>query len=404
SEGSPAARGPSCAAVQPGVKWAEKKRKDHPPRRLQSPAPLQSRASVLILPSCPSLCFHRFAAIIGKLALGHRMQTLAWVGIVSLCLGATLAVPAKKERKKVEKPKPDLVLYGNLELDNYDMTLDSYGDVMDLNNYEELYDYGDLTQKIEVGTLAPRPKVHGALPELGTADPTPKLQAPVTTSPIRPAPLGPGTVQGLPSCSRCFCIRTSVYCDDTDLEHIPPLPPDTTYLYARFNRISAIRASDFMGLKKLKRIDLTSNSISWADVDAFRLLPSLQELILPENRLTALPELPHSIVRLDARLNRIPSAGLRPEAFQDLTQLQFLHLSDNQLDYIPAPLPESLRSLHLQNNNIQTMHEDTFCNSQDQSHIRRALEDIRLDGNPINLSLFPNAYFCLPRLPTGRFL
>lgn len=33
---------------------------------------------------------------------------------------------------------------------------------------------------------------------------------------------------------------------------------------------------------------------------------------------------------------------------QDLKQLQFLHLSDNQLDYIPVPLPESLRSLHLQ--------------------------------------------------------
>ena len=33
---------------------------------------------------------------------------------------------------------------------------------------------------------------------------------------------------------------------------------------------------------------------------------------------------------------------------QDLKQLQFLHLSDNQLDYIPASLPESLRSLHLQ--------------------------------------------------------
>lgn len=119
---------------------------------------------------------------------------------------------------------------------------------------------------------------------------------------------------------------------------------------------------------------------------------------------------------------------------QDLKQLQFLHLSDNQLDYVPTPLPESLRSLHLQvrhvpspapnphrwgaggmqsplhhpafpfqNNNIQTMHKDTFCDSQDHSHIRRALEDIRLDGNPINLSLFPNAYFCLPRLPTGRF-
>uniref|UniRef100_A0A672UK88 Opticin n=1 Tax=Strigops habroptila TaxID=2489341 RepID=A0A672UK88_STRHB len=208
---------------------------------------------------------------------------------------------------------------------------------------------------------------------------------------------------GLPSCLLCLCIGTSVYCDDADLEHIPLLPPETTYLYARFNRIGAIRASDFTGLKKLKRIDLSSNFISWADADAFHQLSSLQELLLPQNQLTALPELPRSIIRLDARLNRIPSTGLRHEAFRDLKQLQFLHLSDNQLDYIPAPLPQSLRSLHLQNNNIQTMHEDTFCDSQDHSQIRRALEDIRLDGNPINLGLFPNAYFCLPRLPTGRF-
>lgn len=52
----------------------------------------------------------------------------------------------------------------------------------------------------------------------------------------------------LPSCLLCLCISTSVYCDDADLEHIPPLPPETTYLYARFNRIGAIRASDFTGL------------------------------------------------------------------------------------------------------------------------------------------------------------
>ncbi|NWI93873.1 OPT protein, partial [Pitta sordida] len=330
---------------------------------------------------------------------GRRMGTLAWLGMASLCLGAAWAVPAK-ERRKVEKPKSDLTLYENLDLDNYDLTLDNYREILDLSNYEELYDYGDLAPKIEVGTLAPRPKDPEILPNLGATAEPPKLQLPTTTGRIPPAPI---PVQGLPSCLLCLCIGTSVYCDDADLEHIPPLPPDTTYLYARFNRIGAVRAGDFRTSKKLKRIDLSSNSISWADVDAFRLLPSLQELILPENRLTALPELPLSIVRLDARLNRIPSAGLRPEAFRDLKQLQFLHLSDNQLDFIPAPLPESLRSLHLQNNNIQTMHEDTFCDSQDHGQIRRALEDIRLDGNPINLSLFPDAYFCLPRLPTGRF-
>lgn len=54
---------------------------------------------------------------------------------------------------------------------------------------------------------------------------------------------------------------------------------------------------------------------------------------------------------------------------------------------------------------IETMESDTFCDTGEHRHERRRrqLEDIRLDGNPINLSLFPEAYFCLPRLPVGRF-
>ncbi|NXE50342.1 OPT protein, partial [Casuarius casuarius] len=336
------------------------------------------------------------------------MGSLAGLGIASLLLAAAWAAPAEEGTREAEKPKADLAVYENLDLDNYDLTLDSYGEIVDLSNYEELYDYGDLAPKIEVGTLAPPTKAQEGLPNLGTTAETPKLQPPSTTAATAAGSghsdlLEPITAEGPPSCLRCLCLGTSVYCDDAGLERVPPLPPHTAYLYARFNRIGHIRAGDFAGLKELKRVDLTSNNISQVDADAFRLLPSLQELILPGNRLTALPELPRSIVRLDARLNSIPSAGIRPEAFQDLTQLQFLHLSDNELDHIPAPLPQSLRSLHLQNNNIQTMQEDTFCDSRDHSHIRRALEDIRLDGNPINLSLFPDAYFCLPRLPTGRF-
>ncbi|NXD43232.1 OPT protein, partial [Copsychus sechellarum] len=337
----------------------------------------------------------------------RRMCPLGWLGLASLCLGTLWAVPAK-ERRKVEKPKAELTLYENLDLDNYELPVDNYGDILDLSNYEELYDYGDLVPKIEVGTLAPLPKDPKTLPELGeTTAGTPKPPAPSGAGPAPPAPIpGQGdclSTPALPCCLLCLCLGSSVYCDDAELERIPALPPHTEYLYGRFNRIGAVRTRDFAGLEKLKRIDLSSNSISWVDADAFRLLPGLQELLLAQNLLRALPELPRGLRRLDARRNRIPSAGLRPEAFRDLKQLQFLHLSDNQLDFIPVPLPESLRSLHLQNNNIRTMHEDTFCDSQEQGQIRRALEDIRLDGNPINLSLFPNAFFCLPRLPTGRF-
>ncbi|KAJ6659844.1 hypothetical protein lerEdw1_018299 [Lerista edwardsae] len=326
--------------------------------------------------------------------------------MTALALELALAAVPEEDGKK-EKPKTDTSAYGNLDLDNYNLNLDNYGAVIDLSNYEEIYDYGDLAPKIEVGTLAP-PRTKSLAEPLSTSPGTTETTQmnPPTSTAVKsqgPGLFGSVTDQGLPTCLVCVCISTSVYCDDTDLEHIPPLPLETAYFYARFNRISQIRANDFIGLTKLKRIDLTSNFISTVDEDSFRLLPSLQELILPENKLASLPELPSSIVQLDARFNTIQSAGIRPEAFQDLKKLKFLHLSDNKLDHIPVPLPEGLRSLHLQNNNVQTMHEDTFCNSRDHSYIRRALEDIRLDGNPINLSLFPNAYFCLPRLPTGRF-
>uniref|UniRef100_A0A8D2L0D5 Opticin n=2 Tax=Varanus komodoensis TaxID=61221 RepID=A0A8D2L0D5_VARKO len=342
-------------------------------------------------------------------ALGRMMQTASLVGILTaLTLAPALTALPKEERgkKNKEKARVDIETY-SLDLDNYDPSLENYGEVIDLSNYEEIYDYGDLSSKIEVGTLAPPPIKNSAKPLSTASAPTesPQSSPPASTAVTSKEPelFGSITDHDLPTCLICVCISNSVYCDDTDLEHIPPLPLETTYFYARFNRISRIQANDFLGLAKLKRIDLTSNFLSWVDEDSFQLLPALEELVLTENMLTSLPELPSAIVQLDAQFNMLQSAGIRPDAFRDLKNLQFLHLSDNKLDNIPVPLPEGLRSLHLQNNNIQTMQGDTFCDSEDPSHIRRALEDIRLDGNPINLSLFPSAYFCLPRLPTGHF-
>lgn len=71
--------------------------------------------------------------------------------------------------------------------------------------------------------------------------------------PCHAVPWAASAPPALPSCLLCLCIGTSVYCDDADLEHIPLLPPETTYLYARFNRIGAIRASDFTGLSTLRQ-------------------------------------------------------------------------------------------------------------------------------------------------------
>ncbi|NWQ71242.1 EPYC protein, partial [Neopipo cinnamomea] len=216
--------------------------------------------------------------------------------------------------------------------------------------------------------------------------------------------LGLQTQDGLPTCLLCTCLGTTVYCDDHELDAVPPLPKKTTYFYSRYNRIRKISRNDFANLNNLKRIDLTANLISDIHKDAFRRLPQLQELVLHDNRIRQLPELPPTLTFLDVSKNRLGHKGIRNEAFKDLNELQHLYITDNNLDHIPLPLPESLQALHLQNNNIQEMHEDTFCKMRDFTYVRRALEDIRLDGNPINLSKTPYAYMCLPRLPVGNLI
>uniref|UniRef100_A0A8C9SHF9 Epiphycan n=1 Tax=Scleropages formosus TaxID=113540 RepID=A0A8C9SHF9_SCLFO len=264
--------------------------------------------------------------------------------------------------------------------------------------------------QIEIGTLAPLvDSFHAPAASLEEEEdelplgPLPTLH----TSGGSGVPLGyrscncPPQVPDRPTCLLCTCLGGSVYCDDLKLESVPPLPRDTTHFYARYNKISKINKSDFMHLNKLKRIDVTHNKISRIDEDAFVGLADLEELVLRENLVSQLPALPATMTLIDASHNKLGSNGIHKEAFKDMNGLLYLYLTDNNIGYIPLPLPESLCSLHLQNNNIQMMHEDTFCNLKDMNYIRRGLEDIRLDGNPINLSKTPQAYICLPRVPIG---
>ncbi|KAB5541937.1 hypothetical protein PHYPO_G00085700 [Pangasianodon hypophthalmus] len=211
-------------------------------------------------------------------------------------------------------------------------------------------------------------------------------------------------IPGMPTCVLCTCLGGSVYCDDVNLHNVPPLPKDTTHFYARYNRITKINKSDFANMNKLKRIDLTSNAISKIEDGALFGLPALEELVIRENSVAQLPALPGTMTLVDASHNHLGRTGIQNEAFKDMTGLLYLYLTDNAIDHIPVPLPESLRSLHLQNNNIQMIHEDTFCKQNDLNYIRMALEDIRLDSNPVNLSRTPQAYVCLPRIPVGALI
>lgn len=84
------------------------------------------------------------------------------LGMITLMLAAlALAVPLG-EGKKTEKPSADLTIYESLNLDNYDLSLNNYGDIIDLSNYDELYDYGDLAPKVRQSQQSTRARGAGA--------------------------------------------------------------------------------------------------------------------------------------------------------------------------------------------------------------------------------------------------
>ncbi|KAH0616737.1 hypothetical protein JD844_028103 [Phrynosoma platyrhinos] len=255
----------------------------------------------------------------------------------------------------------------NYDSEIYDIALE---DLNDLYDYDENLSVDQA--QIEIGTVLPSITREIYLPPPLPEDNEEEASTPKLidgSSPHEPGVFSPPTHEGLPTCLLCACLGTSVYCDDRELETLPPLPKQTTHFYSRYNRIKKVYRDDFTNLSHLKRIDLTSNFISEIDEDAFRNLPQLQELILRDNKIRQLPELPPTLIFIDISNNRLGHKGIKQEAFK--------------------------------NNNIQEMHEDTFCKMKDYSYIRKSLEDIRLDGNPINLSKTPYAYMCLPRLPVG---
>jgi len=56
----------------------------------------------------------------------------------------------------------------------------------------------------------------------------------------------------LPTCLQCVCLIGSVYCEEVspDMTTVPPLPKETAYFYARFNKITKITNKDFADIGK----------------------------------------------------------------------------------------------------------------------------------------------------------
>uniref|UniRef100_A0A0F7Z9K2 Mimecan n=1 Tax=Crotalus adamanteus TaxID=8729 RepID=A0A0F7Z9K2_CROAD len=206
------------------------------------------------------------------------------------------------------------------------------------------------------------------------------------------------------TCLLCVCLIRSIYCEEMDIESIPVLPKETGYLYARFNKIKKVKVSDFAEIPTLRRIDLTGNAIQEIEDGAFAKLILLEELSLADNRIAKLPLLPPKLISLNVNNNRIKNRGIKANAFKKLTKLSYLYLAQNSLESVPPNLPESLRILHLQFNNITSITDETFCKGNNQTrYVRQRMDQIRMEGNPVILGKYPNAFICLKTLPIGQY-
>ncbi|XP_078469122.1 LOW QUALITY PROTEIN: epiphycan-like [Lampetra planeri] len=368
-----------------------------PPASRITSRPLRlSRISAISAPSLPTSSDSSRSTL--RRLRSYRMRLLILSALVLLAVVPILAAPPK-EKKARKKPRPTEPPPPPPEPE---YVVEAPQDpVPDLSNYDDLLNYDTellAEPKDEAGLLIPKTE---AQPKAPVTEKPKTAPPPAAGGAGGPGLFGQEAPIGLPTCLLCVCLRGSVYCDDNDLDAIPSLPRDTSYFYARYNRIGTVRLADFQGLTRLKRIDLSNNEVTSVETGALVGLVALEELNLGSNRLTAIPALPSSLRQLDLQHNQLVNSGLPVDVFRDMNLLTYLYLGNNHLDHIPVPFPISLRVLHLQYNNVQEIRDDTFCSTK-HPIMRRVLEDIRLDGNPVNLSRTPNAYVCLPRLPTGR--
>uniref|UniRef100_A0A3Q4BFB5 Uncharacterized protein n=1 Tax=Mola mola TaxID=94237 RepID=A0A3Q4BFB5_MOLML len=158
----------------------------------------------------------------------------------------------------------------------------------------------------------------------------------------------------------------------------------------------------YRNIMTLRRIDLTRNMISEIEDGAFSKLIMLEQLSLAENRLVKLPMLPAKLTTFNANNNFLKTKGVKANVFKKMTNLVNLHLANNQLEAVPF-IPDSVRILHLQNNNITDVNISTFCRSNDTYYLRPSLSEVRLDGNPVMLSKYPDSFTCMHVLPIGQY-
>ncbi|XP_027364713.1 receptor-like protein EIX1 [Abrus precatorius] len=114
----------------------------------------------------------------------------------------------------------------------------------------------------------------------------------------------------------------------------------------------------FQNMTSLVHLDFSWNRLNGSIPDAFRNMTSIQFLYLPGNSITSIPSwFPgfNKLVHLDLSYNDL--LGLIPDAFQNLTSLRFLYLSGNGFTLVPSWFAglKNLVHVYLNGNNITSI-------------------------------------------------
>ncbi|KAL3869555.1 hypothetical protein ACJMK2_042223 [Sinanodonta woodiana] len=133
--------------------------------------------------------------------------------------------------------------------------------------------------------------------------------------------------------SRCLCFRSTVRCMFLQMDRVPKVPPETTILDLRFNKINDIPPGTFAEMKNLNTLLLNNNLIEKLVDGVFDGLSELKYLYLYKNRIESIEgNVLKSVPKLEQlflhnnRLKRIPQ-GL----FSYTSDLQRLRLDSNAL-------------------------------------------------------------------------
>ncbi|KAF6327224.1 extracellular matrix protein 2 [Rhinolophus ferrumequinum] len=150
-------------------------------------------------------------------------------------------------------------------------------------------------------------------------------------------PAAPAPPRGAPPVpSGCSLSYRTISCMAADLTQIPPLTaPDITSLELVGNSITSIPDEAFNGLQNLERLDLSKNNITSSGIGpkAFKLLKKLMHLNMDGNHLVEIPsELPSTLEELKLNENNLQT--IDEESLSDLNQLFTLELEGNNLSEI----------------------------------------------------------------------